>query len=215
MLHAWPDSAWQPFNAALGAIPVDDGDVADERFNAWCSGRTGYPIVDAGMRQLSAEGFMHNRLRMTVASFLVKDLHLDWRRGARFFSRHLYDGDVASNNHGWQWVAGTGTDAAPYYRVFNPMRQGERFDPGGEYVRRWVPELAALDANAIHRPQHGRVDGYPEPIVDHTASARSRCVGTARRRGDAEPFNAFPGHAGRCGRPSLALGRSHRRTTPI
>ena len=181
VLHAWPDSAWQPFNGALGAIPVDDGDVADDRFAAWCAGRTGYPIVDAGMRQLSAEGFMHNRLRMTVASFLVKDLHLDWRRGARFFSRHLYDGDVASNNHGWQWVAGTGTDAAPYYRVFNPVRQGERFDPDGAYVRRWIPELSDLDAARIHEPRHGRVDGYPEPIVDH-ATEREEAL---RRYGEA------------------------------
>ena len=109
-------------------------------------GARGIRSSTPGCASSAAEGFMHNRLRMTVASFLVKDLHLDWRRGARFFSRHLYDGDVASNNHGWQWVAGTGTDAAPYYRVFNPVRQGERFDPDGEYVRRWIPELSDLDA---------------------------------------------------------------------
>ena len=104
-------------------------------------GRTGYPIVDAGMRQLRGEAWVHNRVRMIVASFLVKDLHIDWWRGARHFLEHLVDGDLASNNHGWQWVAGTGTDASPYYRVFNPTRQGQQFDPDGEYVRRWVPEL--------------------------------------------------------------------------
>ena len=105
-------------------------------------GHTGYPIVDAGMRQLLATGWMHNRVRMLVASFLVKDLHLPWQWGARHFMRHLVDGDLASNNHGWQWAAGTGTDAAPYFRVFNPTTQAQRFDPDGDYVRRWVPELA-------------------------------------------------------------------------
>ena len=123
-------------------MEVDSGTATDEMFAAWCEGRTGYPMVDAGMRQLLAEGWMHNRLRMLTASFLVKDLHLDWTRGARWFMRHLVDGDLASNQHGWQWVAGTGTDAAPYVRVFNPVAQGERFDPLGTYVQRWVPELA-------------------------------------------------------------------------
>ncbi len=169
VLHAWPASAWTAFNQRLAGIQLDRGPDADERFAAWCSGRTGVPIVDAGMRQLVDEGFMHNRVRMIVASFLVKDLHLDWTRGARFFLEHLYDGDVPSNNHGWQWVAGTGTDAAPYHRIFNPQRQGERFDPDGEYVRRWVPELADLPASSIHEP-HRDGDGptdYPPPIVDH------------------------------------------------
>ena len=150
---------------------MDTGKLADERFAAWCAGRTGFPIVDAGMRQLVAEGFVHNRVRMIVASFLVKDLHLDWTRGARYFLDHLYDGDLASNNHGWQWVAGTGTDAAPYFRIFNPRRQGERFDPDGSYVRRWVPELAEVPTADVHDP-HDRGSGprdYPRPIVDHAA----------------------------------------------
>ena len=131
---------------------VDSGKQADERFEAWCAGRTGYPIVDAGMRQLQAEGWMHNRVRMVVASFLVKDLHVDWTRGARWFMQHLVDADVASNQHGWQWTAGTGTDPAPYFRVFNPVAQSKKFDPDGHYIRRWVPELASLEGEALHAP---------------------------------------------------------------
>ncbi len=131
----------------------DEGPDADARFDAWCQGRTGYPFVDAGMRQLRAEGWMHNRVRMVTASFLVKDLHLPWQRGARWFMRHLRDGDLASNQQGWQWVAGSGTDAAPYFRVFNPVTQGLRFDPDGDYVRRYVAELRALRGGAAaHEP---------------------------------------------------------------
>jgi deoxyribodipyrimidine photo-lyase len=147
-------------------------DEPDARFDAWREGRTGFPIVDAGMRQLLAEGWMHNRVRMITASFLTKDLHVWWPHGARHFLDHLIDGDLASNTHGWQWVAGTGTDASPYFRVFNPVTQGRRFDPDGEYVRRWVPELAHLGGAAVHQPwQHpsGHSRGYPEPIVDHAA----------------------------------------------
>jgi deoxyribodipyrimidine photo-lyase len=139
-------------------------------FQAWCAGQTGFPMVDAGMRQLLSEGWMHNRARMIVASFLVKDLHVEWQHGARFFMRWLRDGDLASNQHGWQWVAGSGTDAAPYFRVFNPVTQGTKFDPSGDYVRRYVPELRHLDGIAAHEPwKHpdGYVHGYPEPIVDH------------------------------------------------
>jgi deoxyribodipyrimidine photo-lyase len=124
------------------------------------------------MRQLLTEGWMHNRVRMVVASFLVKDLHVWWVHGARYFLEHLRDGDIASNNHGWQWVAGTGTDAAPYFRVFNPVTQGERYDPDGEYVRRYVPELAHIPGAAVHQPWRvpdGLVHGYPERIVDHGA----------------------------------------------
>jgi deoxyribodipyrimidine photo-lyase len=170
VLRARPGSAWVPWNEALAAIRTDAGAAADERFAAWCAGRTGYPIVDAGMRQLLAEGFVHNRVRMIVASFLVKDLHIDWARGARHFLTHLYDGDLAANNHGWQWVAGTGTDAAPYFRVFNPVAQSKRFDPDGRYVRRWVGELAGVAAPAVHAPwtlPGGPPAGYPAPIVDH------------------------------------------------
>jgi len=141
-------------------------------FEAWREGRTGFPFVDAGMRQLRAEGWVHNRVRMVVASFLVKDLHVEWQHGAREFLRWLRDGDLASNNHGWQWVAGTGTDAAPYFRVFNPVTQGLRFDPDGAYVRRYVPELAHLEGKAAHEPwKHagGYDHGYHERMVDHAA----------------------------------------------
>ena len=145
-------------------------DEPGSRFTAWTDGLTGYPIVDAGMRQLRAEGWMHNRIRMIVASFLVKDLHIEWRHGARHFMRWLVDGDLASNQHGWQWAAGCGTDAAPYFRIFNPTLQGKRFDPDGDYVRRYIPELRQVDAKSIHEPwtlDGGPPPGYPAPIVDH------------------------------------------------
>ncbi len=150
---------------------------AKGHFEAWTQGRTGYPIVDAGMRQLLAEGWMHNRVRMIVASFLVKDLHIWWRDGALWFLDQLVDGDLASNNHGWQWVAGTGTDAAPYFRIFNPITQGEKFDPDGVYVRRYVPELRIdrLAGKAVHTPWDspgGLPDGYPARIVDHAAERK-------------------------------------------
>jgi deoxyribodipyrimidine photo-lyase len=145
---------------------------------AWQRGRTGYPVVDAGMRELWSTGWMHNRVRMIVASFLVKDLLLDWRDGARWFWDTLVDADLASNTLGWQWTAGCGADAAPYFRVFNPVGQGEKYDPNGDYVRRWVPELARLPANWIHRPWEAPADvlaraqitldgDYPRPILNH------------------------------------------------
>jgi len=152
VLAQWPRSAWWNFNSDFDAIEVDDD---DESFTAWKEGRTGFPIVDAGMRQLSQSGFMHNRVRMITASFLVKDLHLPWQWGAKWFLEQLLDGDIASNQHGWQWAAGCGTDAAPYFRVFNPDTQGKKFDPEQAYVRRWVPEFGT--------------DEYPDPIVDHGA----------------------------------------------
>ena len=140
----------------------------DEKFEAWKAGKTGYPFVDAAMRQLVQEGWMHNRTRMVVASFLVKDLHLEWQLGADFFMEHLVDYDVASNAHGWQWTAGTGTDASPYYRVFNPVEQGKRFDENGDYIRRYIPELAHLPAAQIHEPWLHQIDiSYPQRIVDH------------------------------------------------
>jgi deoxyribodipyrimidine photo-lyase len=145
-------------------------DKPGKQFQAWCEGRTGYPFVDAAMRQLVLEGWMHNRTRMVVASFLVKDLHLEWQLGERFFAQHLVDYDVASNAHGWQWTAGTGTDASPYYRVFNPIEQGKRFDENGDYIRKYVAELAHLSAAEIHEPWEfldGYSHGYPERIVDH------------------------------------------------
>jgi deoxyribodipyrimidine photo-lyase len=145
-------------------------DKPGEQFKAWCEGKTGYPFVDAAMRQLISEGWMHNRTRMVVASFLVKDLHLEWQIGERFFAQHLVDYDVASNAHGWQWTAGCGTDASPYYRIFNPIEQGKRFDENGDYIRRYVPELAHLSASEIHEPWlflDGYSKGYPERVVDH------------------------------------------------
>jgi deoxyribodipyrimidine photo-lyase len=153
-------------------MQYDTGKEADEKFLAWCEGRTGYPFVDAGMRQLRAEGWMHNRVRMVVASFLLKDLHIEWQRGANYFFDWLLDGDLASNSHGWQWTAGCGTDASPYYRVFNPIGQGIKFDPNGEYVRKYIPELSHIPGGAVHEPWNvpGAFDhGYPEPIVDHAA----------------------------------------------
>ena len=175
--------AWREFYAdvlhhAPGSVDTDLNPLAlaydepDATFDAWRGGRTGYPVVDAGMRELLASGWMHNRVRMITASFLTKDLHVWWPHGARHFLDHLIDGDVASNAHGWQWTAGTGTDAAPYFRVFNPVSQGERFDPDGAYVRRWVPELRHLPGAAAHRPWEapdGYSRGYPERVVDHAA----------------------------------------------
>lgn len=136
-----------------------------DEFETWCQGNTGFPIVDAAMRQLNQTGWMHNRLRMIVASFLVKDLQIDWRWGERYFMDNLIDGDFAANNGGWQWAAGTGTDAAPYFRIFNPTTQGQRFDPQAEFICRHLPELSQLTAKEIHK---GAVaNGYPAPLVDH------------------------------------------------
>ncbi|MCO1657276.1 cryptochrome/photolyase family protein [Pseudonocardia humida] len=167
-----PDSARQNYDKAFDALPLASGGDAVAAFDRWREGRTGFPIVDAGMRQLREQAWMHNRARMITASFLVKDLHLPWWWGARHFMALLVDGDLASNQHGWQWTAGTGTDAAPYFRVFNPITQGQRFDPDGDYVRRFVPELRGVAGKAVHTPWElpdGPPEGYPEPIVDHEA----------------------------------------------
>ncbi len=157
-----PESARADFRESFSKMTYDD---PGDSFEAWTKGETGFPIVDAGMRELLATGFMHNRVRMIVASFLVKDLHVWWRHGARHFMEWLADGDLASNQHNWQWVAGSGTDAAPYFRIFNPTSQGKKFDPDGTYIRRWVPELSDVPTKEIHEPQD--VTGYPAPIVDH------------------------------------------------
>ncbi|MFG0605250.1 deoxyribodipyrimidine photo-lyase [Vibrio mimicus] len=141
-----------------------------EKFQRWCEGQTGYPIVDAAMRQLNQTGWMHNRLRMIVASFLTKDLHIDWRWGERYFMSQLIDGDYAANNGGWQWCASTGCDGQPYFRIFNPVSQGEKFDPNGDFIRRWVPELRGLSSAYIHQPwTYPAVNSvlYPAPLVDH------------------------------------------------
>jgi deoxyribodipyrimidine photo-lyase len=183
ILHHFPGARGQSFRADLRSIAWQDDEAA---FAAWCEGRTGYPVVDAAMRQLVETGWMHNRARMIVASFLVKDLLIDWRWGEHWFMQHLVDGDPAANNGGWQWAAGTGTDAAPYFRVFNPVLQGKKFDPHGTYVRRWVPELRRLPDKFIHAPWEmpsdvqqsvGLIVGqdYPAPIVDH-AWARERAL---------------------------------------
>lgn len=145
----------------------------EEAFQRWCEGKTGFPIVDAAMRQLKATGWMHNRLRMVAAMFLTKDLFIDWRKGERFFMQHLVDGDLAANNGGWQWSASTGNDAAPYFRIFNPKLQSERFDPEGNFLRRYLPELAGLDNKRIHAPHEKQRDfllDYPLPLVDHRAA---------------------------------------------
>ena len=168
VLFHQPRTIWENLQPKMNAMKLDTGAKAKQRFDAWCKGETGYPIVDAGMKQLLATGWMHNRVRMIVASFLVKDLHLPWQWGARHFMRHLVDGDIASNNHGWQWTAGTGTDAAPYFRIFNPVAQGEKFDPQGRYVREWLPQLADVADNMVHQPwELGMLNPYVAPIVDH------------------------------------------------
>jgi len=146
----------------------------DDHFDKWCNGQTGFPIVDAAMRQLNHMGYMHNRCRMIVASFLAKDLLLDWRMGERYFMEHLIDGDFASNNGGWGFSASTGVDPQPYFRIFNPLLQSEKFDEGGEYIRKWVPELAGIKGKAIHDPygrgsaKEAEKNGYPKPMVNHS-----------------------------------------------
>jgi deoxyribodipyrimidine photo-lyase len=165
LLHHFPHTPEQPLNPAYANFPwaeVDAGKLA-----AWQQGRTGIPIIDAGMRQLWQSGWMHNRVRMIVASFLTKNLRYPWQLGARWFWDTLVDADLGNNTQGWQWSAGCGADAAPYFRIFNPVAQGERFDPAGDYVRRWVPELRALGPKRIHQPwTMGGVRAYPPPIVD-------------------------------------------------
>ncbi|ORU03638.1 deoxyribodipyrimidine photo-lyase, partial [Klebsiella pneumoniae] len=176
---AWTDKvAWRAEEAAL---------------QAWQRGETGFPIVDAAMRQLNATGWMHNRLRMIVASFLTKDLRLDWRAGERYFMSQLIDGDLAANNGGWQWAASTGTDAAPYFRIFNPTTQGEKFDKQGVFIRRWLPELAKVPEKALHQPwawadKQGITLDYSRPIVDHKqARQETLAAWEAARKGITPP----------------------------
>lgn len=165
-----PQTTNDYYEPRFKGMRYDSGKSAEAKLEAWQQGKTGFPMVDAGMRQLLATGWMHNRVRMIVASFLVKDLHLEWQAGADWFEQHLSDFDPASNAHGWQWTAGCGTDASPYYRVFNPIMQGYKFDPDGHYVRKYIPELAHVDGSSVHEPWllvDGLVNGYPAPILDH------------------------------------------------
>jgi len=181
-----PHVVERSFKPAFDAVAWDTGADADALFAAWCEGRTGYPLVDAAMLQLNQTGFMHNRLRMVTASFLTKDLGIDWRRGERYFALKLNDYELASNNGGWQWAASTGCDAQPWFRIFNPVTQSTRFDARGEFIRRYLPQLAKLDGKQIHAPwlvkpdvlaERGVVLGrdYPAPVVEHDA-ARQRTL---------------------------------------
>ena len=183
ILYHYPRVRQRSFRPQYEQIEWRDDKQA---FEAWCRGRTGYPMVDAAMRQLSESGWMHNRCRMVTASFLVKDLLINWRWGERWFMQQLVDGDPAANNGGWQWTAGTGTDAAPYFRIFNPVLQSKKFDPNGEYIRRWLPELTSVPESYIHEPWKMPADiqrqsncvidvDYPAPMVDHRA-ARERTM---------------------------------------
>jgi deoxyribodipyrimidine photo-lyase len=182
VLAHFPHVVTRSYKPEYDAIHWEHGKHADQLFAAWCEGRTGYPIVDAAMAQLNQTGYMHNRLRMIAASFLVKDLGIDWRRGERYFAAHLNDYDLASNNGGWQWSSSTGCDAQPYFRIFNPVSQSEKFDAEGRFIRRYLPSLARLPANALHAPWESDPEtllaagvelgrDYPTPLVSH-AEAR-------------------------------------------
>ena len=186
ILANFPHVANQAFKPDYDAIQWESGPQAEAHFAAWCTGCTGYPLVDAAMAQLNQSGYMHNRLRMVVGSFLVKDLGLDWRSGERYFAQALNDFDQAANNGGWQWVASSGCDAQPYFRIFNPVSQSEKFDPAGKFIRRYLPQLAGLSNKTIHapwtaKPLESQAAGvslggnYPHPLVDH-AVARDRTL---------------------------------------
>lgn len=180
ILHHWPEVLDHEFNPDWRGLPWDE---PGETFELWKQGRTGFPIVDAGMRELLATGYMHNRVRMITAMFLTKDLHLDWKLGESFFMQHLIDGEIASNNGGWQWSAGTGADAAPYFRIQNPWSQTKRYDPEGKYIRKWVPELAKVEARLLlDPPTDGKpiAKDYPLPCLDHHAE-RERTLAIFKR----------------------------------
>jgi deoxyribodipyrimidine photo-lyase len=183
ILYHHPHVAERSFKPAYDAIAWEEGEAAQTLFHAWCDGQTGYPIVDAAMAQLNQTGYMHNRLRMVVASFLSKDLGIDWRWGERYFALKLNDFDLAANNGGWQWASSSGCDAQPYFRIFNPVSQSEKFDPEGKFIRRYLPSLAGLSAKAIHAPwlakplelQEANVTlgrDYPYPLVQHDEARR-------------------------------------------
>ncbi|MFJ2991989.1 cryptochrome/photolyase family protein [Pandoraea sp. NPDC087047] len=183
ILHHHPEVVGNAFKPAYDAIEWASGQAAEANFQAWCDGRTGYPLVDAAMRQINQTGYMHNRLRMVTASFLVKDLGIDWRRGEAYFARQLNDFDLAANNGGWQWAASTGCDAQPYFRIFNPVTQSEKFDPQGRFIRKYVPELADLPDRALHAPWRADAQtltdanvrlgqDYPQPLVAHDVARK-------------------------------------------
>ncbi|MGE0470768.1 MAG: deoxyribodipyrimidine photo-lyase [Nitrospira sp.] len=183
VLAAFPHVAKGPFRAVIVPPPRPAGSERDRLFHAWSEGKTGYPIVDAGIRQLNQTGWVHNRVRMVVASFLIKDLRIDWQSGEQYFMQHLIDADMAANNGNWQWCASTGTDAMRGYRIFNPALQSRKFDPDGAYIRRYVPELARVSAKRIHEPHLMTADeqeraecqigtDYPSPVVDHQHARR-------------------------------------------
>jgi deoxyribodipyrimidine photo-lyase len=191
ILYHRPDLERHPFDRRYDHLEYDQGAEANELFLAWCEGRTGYPLVDAAMRQINQSGYMHNRLRMVTASFLAKDLQIDWRLGEQYFADRLNDFDLASNNGGWQWSASTGCDAQPFFRIFNPVSQSEKFDARGDFIRKWIPELSSLSARDIHAPwrldqgaqaRYGVVIGrdYPLPVVDHD-KARTQTLARYRR----------------------------------
>jgi deoxyribodipyrimidine photo-lyase len=178
ILHHHPHVTERSFKPDYDRIKWESGAEADVAFTAWCEGRTGYPLVDAAMMQLNQTGYMHNRLRMVTACFLIKDLGIDWRRGEAYFARHLNDFDLSANNGGWQWASSSGCDAQPYFRIFNPVTQSERFDAEGKFIKRYLPELSKLDGKTIHAPwlasamqlqMAGVTLGktYPHPLVAH------------------------------------------------
>ena len=183
ILWFYPSVFEEEFSADFRGMPWPG---TDEAFQAWGRGMTGFPIVDAGMRELLNTGFMHNRVRMIVSMFLTKDLHCHWKLGESFFMQHLVDGENASNNGGWQWSAGTGADAAPYFRIQNPWTQTKSYDPNGEYIRQWVPELKSVSSELFQSPpKDGRAlaPGYPLPIVDHTTERNRTLAIFAKHRG--------------------------------
>jgi deoxyribodipyrimidine photo-lyase len=178
ILYHHPHVTERAFKPAYDAIAWEQGPHAKALFEAWCEGRTGYPLVDAAMAQINQTGFMHNRLRMVAACFLIKDLGIDWRWGEQYFALHLNDFELASNNGGWQWASSSGCDAQPYFRIFNPITQSEKFDKEGTFIRHWLPQLAKLDNKTIHAPWLSPLAStlnYPPPLVDH-AEARAKTL---------------------------------------
>ncbi|MFM8666441.1 MAG: cryptochrome/photolyase family protein, partial [Betaproteobacteria bacterium] len=184
ILHHHPRVVERAFKPEYDRIAWATGAQAQARFEAWCEGRTGYPLVDAAMHQINQTGWMHNRLRMVVSSFLIKDLGIDWRRGEAYFAEKLIDFDLAANNGGWQWAASSGCDAQPYFRIFNPVSQSEKFDPKGQFIRRYLPALKGLPDSALHAPWQARpldlaaagvVLGrdYPLPIIQHDVARQA------------------------------------------